>query len=113
MGFSSWLFCFGLKVQSSRRDEWIGWSYRHQFDRLKLIVNKDITADALHTQREFAANIVEDRKANYYFTVKENQPTLLDNILLSCLPAGRPVYPVKKRNSYTIKINICSIFSKR
>jgi hypothetical protein len=77
------------------------------------IENKDITADALHTQREFAAQIMEDRKANYYFTVKENQPTLLDNILLSCLPAGRPVYPVKKRNSYTIKIKIYSIFSKR
>lgn len=44
------------------------------------IENKDITADALHTQWKFARYIVENRKAHYYFTVKENQPTLLDNI---------------------------------
>jgi predicted transposase YbfD/YdcC len=34
-----------------------------------------ITADALHTQRETAEIIVE-KKANYTFTVKDNQPTL-------------------------------------
>lgn len=44
------------------------------------IKNKDITSDALHTQREFAHYLVEQRKAHYYFSVKGNQPTLLDDI---------------------------------
>jgi hypothetical protein len=35
-----------------------------------------ITADALHTQRETARYIVEDKQADYLFTVKENQSTL-------------------------------------
>lgn len=35
-----------------------------------------ITADALHTQRETARYLVEDKEADYLFTVKENQPTL-------------------------------------
>ena len=35
-----------------------------------------ITADALHTQRETARYIVEDKEADYLFTVKENQSTL-------------------------------------
>jgi hypothetical protein len=39
-----------------------------------------ITADALHTQKESARFIVEDKKADYVLTVKENQPTLLQDI---------------------------------
>ena len=35
-----------------------------------------VTADALHTQRETARYLVEDKEADYLFTVKENQPTL-------------------------------------
>jgi hypothetical protein len=35
-----------------------------------------VTADALHTQRETARFLVEDKHAHYLFTVKENQPTL-------------------------------------
>lgn len=35
-----------------------------------------ILADALHTQRETARFIVEDKQADYVFTVKENQPGL-------------------------------------
>lgn len=35
-----------------------------------------VTADALHTQRETARYIVEDKAADYLFTVKENQSTL-------------------------------------
>ena len=42
--------------------------------------NKDITSDALPTQTEFAHYLVEQRKAHYYFCVKGNQPTLLDDI---------------------------------
>ena len=44
------------------------------------IENKDITADALHTQWKFARYIVEERNAHYYFIVKENQPGLLNDI---------------------------------
>lgn len=39
-----------------------------------------ITADALHTQKESARFIVEEKKADYVLTVKENQPTLLQDI---------------------------------
>jgi predicted transposase YbfD/YdcC len=46
------------------------------------IKGKDITADALLTQRAIADYIV-NRKAHYHFTVKKNQPTLLNDIELS------------------------------
>ncbi|MDX2565149.1 ISAs1 family transposase, partial [Streptomyces sp. TX20-6-3] len=37
-----------------------------------------VSADALHTQRETARFLVQDKKAHYLFTVKLNQPTLYD-----------------------------------
>ncbi|MCP5048288.1 MAG: ISAs1 family transposase [bacterium] len=39
-----------------------------------------VTADALLTQREIANFLVEEKKADYVFSVKGNQPTLLDDI---------------------------------
>lgn len=39
-----------------------------------------VTADALHTQRETARYLVEDKGADYLFTVKENQPTLYQDL---------------------------------
>lgn len=39
-----------------------------------------VTADALHTQRDTAAYVVEEKKADYVFTVKDNQPSLLEAI---------------------------------
>lgn len=48
-----------------------------------------VTADALHTQKETARFLVEDKKADYVFTVKDNQPTLLQDIVdlgLEALP---------------------------
>ncbi len=39
-----------------------------------------ITADAMHTQTESARFIVETKKADYLFTVKDNQPTLRQDI---------------------------------
>jgi len=44
--------------------------------------DKDITADALHTQRKFAEYLVVQRQAHYHFTVKGNQATLLEEIAL-------------------------------
>jgi len=39
-----------------------------------------VTADAMHTQKETARFLVEDKKADYVFTVKDNQPTLQQDI---------------------------------
>lgn len=44
------------------------------------IEGKTITADALLTQRKFAAYLVQERKAHYHFTAKGNQAALLDDI---------------------------------
>ena len=44
------------------------------------IENKDITADALHTQWDFARYLVEERNAHYHFVAKGNQPTLLKDV---------------------------------
>ena len=46
------------------------------------IQGKDITADALLTQRKFAAYLVEDRQAHYHFTAKGHQPHLLQDLAL-------------------------------
>jgi len=54
------------------------------------IKDKDITADALLTQRKFANYLVEDRKAHYHFTVKGNQPTLLQDIKLFFTDRQKP-----------------------
>lgn len=39
-----------------------------------------VTADALLTQRDFASHLVEDKHAEYLFTVKGNQPTLEEDV---------------------------------
>lgn len=44
------------------------------------IEGRTITADALLTQREFACYLVEQRGADYHFTVKANQPELLEDL---------------------------------
>jgi predicted transposase YbfD/YdcC len=46
------------------------------------IQGKNITADALLTQRKIARYLVKKRKAHYHFTVKANQPKLLQDIQL-------------------------------
>jgi len=42
-----------------------------------VIDGKLVTADALHTQRRTANDLVQERGADDLFTIKENQPTLL------------------------------------
>ncbi len=44
------------------------------------IQDKDITTDALLTQKNFADYLVRLRHAHYHFTVKNNQPSLLEDI---------------------------------
>lgn len=46
------------------------------------IEGKEITADALLTQRKIAQYLVEKRHAHYHFTVKNNQPGLFQDIAL-------------------------------
>ncbi len=49
-----------------------------------------VTADAIHTQKKTANYIVEEKKADYFFTVKDNQPGLRDDIALLHLEAFPP-----------------------
>jgi predicted transposase YbfD/YdcC len=44
------------------------------------IQGREITADALLTQRALARYLVKERQAHYHFTVKKNQPSLLEDI---------------------------------
>lgn len=53
------------------------------------IAGKDITADALLTQRKLASYVVS-RHAHYHFTVKGNQPTLKADITLLFAHRGPP-----------------------
>ena len=39
-----------------------------------------VTADAMHTQTDLARFLVEEKRADYCFTVKDNQPTLKEDI---------------------------------
>ena len=45
------------------------------------LAGKVVTADAQHTQREHARFLVEDKQADYLFTVKGNQPTVLADLM--------------------------------
>ena len=49
-------------------------------DNIADLTDKDITVDALHTQRTLATYLVDERKAHYHFTAKGNQPTLLEDL---------------------------------
>lgn len=46
------------------------------------IKGKDVTADALLTQRKLAEYLVQQRQAHYHFTVKGNQPGVLQDVAL-------------------------------
>ncbi len=46
------------------------------------IEGKDVTADALLTQRKLAEYLVQKRHAHYHFTVKGNQPGVLQDVAL-------------------------------
>ncbi len=39
-----------------------------------------MTLDALHTQKKTARYLVEEKQADYLFTVKDNQKTLKEDI---------------------------------
>jgi hypothetical protein len=52
-----------------------------------------VTADALHTQKDAARFIVEEKHADYLFTVKDNQPTLREDIENLDIEAFSPCTP--------------------
>jgi hypothetical protein len=54
------------------------------------IAGKDVSADALLTQREQADYLVGTRKAHYYFTGKGNQPGLLEALEFYFRDRGQP-----------------------
>jgi predicted transposase YbfD/YdcC len=54
------------------------------------IKGKEISADALLTQRRFATYRVEKRQAHYHFTVKGNQPGLLEALKFYFQERGQP-----------------------
>jgi predicted transposase YbfD/YdcC len=54
------------------------------------IQGKEITADALLCQRKLATYLVEQRHADYHFTVKGNQPGLLADLELYFQDRGQP-----------------------
>ena len=54
------------------------------------IKGKTITGDALLTQRQLAEYLVVKRKAHYHFTVKGNQPKLLEDLTLYFQERGEP-----------------------
>jgi len=49
-----------------------------------------VTADAMHTQKDTATFIVQEKKADYVFTVKDNQETLNNDIKLLQMEAFPP-----------------------
>ena len=55
------------------------------------LAGRVVTADALHTQQETARYLVEDKQAHYLFTVKDNQPTLKDDIAGLHMEASPPL----------------------
>jgi predicted transposase YbfD/YdcC len=54
------------------------------------IKGKEGSADALLTQRRFATYLVEERHAHYHFTVKGNQPGLLEALEFYFQERGQP-----------------------
>ncbi len=49
-----------------------------------------VTADSLQTQKETARYLVKEKKADYVFTVKDNQPTVRKDIQELALSAFPP-----------------------
>ena len=63
------------------------------------ITDKTITADALLTQRKLAQYIVNEQMAHYVFIVKDNQPSIAQDIRLNFKNRGEPDY----KEPYTLQ----------
>lgn len=56
------------------------------------IAGKDVTADALLAQRTLADYLVTKRKAHYHFTIKGNQPGILEDLQLFFKDRKKPQF---------------------
>jgi predicted transposase YbfD/YdcC len=65
--------------------------FRPLLDEVDL-AGRVVTADALHTQAEHARWLVEEKHADYVFTVKDNQPSLVRSIDQLAPEAFPPVH---------------------
>ena len=87
-------------LKCSPRDRWIGWDFRHQYDRLKLVTNnrRFLKDESLAIDGKTMCNAIDDqgyqthimsaighqskacytqkKSTPYHFTVKNNQPAL-------------------------------------
>ena len=54
------------------------------------IEGKDVTADALLTQRKIAEYLVKERHAHYHFTGKGNQRGVLEDVALLFQDRNQP-----------------------
>jgi predicted transposase YbfD/YdcC len=55
------------------------------------IAGATVSGDAMFTQKEIAKYIVEEKNADYHFTVKDNQPTLradIESLQMEAFPPG-------------------------
>lgn len=73
----------GTRIMTAQRE--IGEKANEIVEAPQLLRNQDlegavVTADAMHTQSEFAKFVVEEKKADYVLVVKNNQPTLHEEI---------------------------------
>lgn len=64
------------------------------------IKGKVVTADALHTQKKFAVFIVKEKEADYVLIVKDNQPTLKNDIATLGLDAFPPSPHDRRQGSW-------------
>lgn len=69
------------------------------------VEGKTVAADAMHCQRQTCRKIIQ-RKGNYLFSLKENQPSLLENVCLFFEDAnkkGKDCFRTVEKNADTLK----------
>ena len=73
------------------------------------VADKTVTADAMHCQRETCRRIIQ-RKGNYLFGLKENQPSLLEDVRLFFEDADKKdldCFQMVEKNAGRIEKRIC------
>ena len=70
-----------------------------------------ITGDAMFCQRDLCRKVI-DRKGDYLFFVKENQPTLLDGIRTAFAPSTEGLFPPRQRNIWRGDLDTATTLDK-